>query len=232
MLKTFVLTLHHDAGGQVGNTDRRVGGVNVLPARAGGAEGIDAQIRRVDIRHFRLRQLRHHRHRTGGGVDTPLRLGGRHALHAMAAGFKFEPAVDAVAADLGDHLFKAAVFTFVGAEDLHLPAARFRVTGVHAEQIAGKQRRFVAAGPGAYFHEGVTLVIRIFRQEQDLQLLLQLFAFIFGVPQLFLRHFAHFRIVEHHLCGFNILLHLTPVGIAARHIAQLSILRDSARNLS
>jgi peptide chain release factor 1 len=34
---------------------------------------------------------------------------------------------------------------------------------LHAEQIAGKQRRFVAAGPGAYFHEGVTLVIGIFR---------------------------------------------------------------------
>ena len=55
-------------------------------------------------------------------------------------------------------------------------------------------------------------------------MLLQLVAFFFGVTQLFLRHFAHFRIVEHHLRGFNILLHLTPVGIAARHIAQLSIL--------
>ena len=157
-------------------------------------------------------------------MDPPLRLGGRHALHAMTAGFKFEPTIDAVTADLGDHLFKTAVLTFVSAEDLHLPAARFCVTGVHAEQIAGKQRCFIAAGSGAHFHEGVTLVIRIFRQKENLQLLLQLVAFFFGVTQLFLRHFAHFRIVEHHLRGFNILLHLTPVGIAARHIAQLSIL--------
>lgn len=57
-------------------------------------------------------------------MDPPLRLGGRHALHAMTAGFKFEPTIDAVAADLGDHLFKAAVLTFVGAEDLYLPTAR------------------------------------------------------------------------------------------------------------
>ncbi len=42
----------------------------------------------------------------------PLRFGGRHTLHAMAAGFKFQPTVNAVAADLGDHLFKAAVLTF------------------------------------------------------------------------------------------------------------------------
>ncbi len=133
MLRTLVLALHHDAGGQVGNADSRVGGVNVLTACPGGTEGIDAQIRRVNVRHFGFRQLRHHRHRTGGGVDPPLRFGGRHTLHAMAAGFKFQPTVNAVAADLGDHLFKAAVLTFVGAEDLYLPAARFCVTGVHAE---------------------------------------------------------------------------------------------------
>ncbi len=32
MLRTLVLALHHDAGGQVGNADSRVGGVNVLTA--------------------------------------------------------------------------------------------------------------------------------------------------------------------------------------------------------
>ncbi len=79
-------------------------------------------------------------------MNTPLRFGGRHTLHAMAAGFKFQPTVNAVAAEFGDHLFETAVFTFVGAEDLHLPATRFRIAAVHAEQIAGKQRRFVTAG--------------------------------------------------------------------------------------
>ncbi len=42
------------------------------------------------------------------------------------------------------------------------------------------------------------------------QMMLQLVAFFFGVTQLFLRHFAHFRIVEHHLRGFNILLPKDP----------------------
>ncbi len=124
MLRTLVTALHHDAGGQVGNADSRVGGVNVLTACPGGTEGIDAQICRVNVRHFGFRR---------SGITAtvqaevwirPLRFGGRHTLHAMAAGFKFEPTIDAVTADLGDHLFKAAVLTFVGAEDLYLPAAR------------------------------------------------------------------------------------------------------------
>ena len=95
----------------------------MLTARAGGAEGIDAQIARVDIRHFGFRQLRHHRHGAGGGMDTPLGFGSRHALYAMAAGFELQPPIDAVAADFGNHFFKAAVLAFVGAHDFHAPAA-------------------------------------------------------------------------------------------------------------
>lgn len=81
----------------------------------------------------------------------------------------------------------------------------------------------VRAGTGADFDKGVAFIIRILRQQQHLQLLLHLLAFRFRVAQFFLRHFAHFRIVEHHLCSFDIVLHLAPFGIAARHVAQLCI---------
>jgi methyl-accepting chemotaxis protein len=48
----------------------------------------------------------------------------------------------------------------------------------------------------------------------------------------FLRHFAHFRIVEHHLRRFNIFLNLLPGGKATRNIAQLRILaRQGAKTL-
>ena len=123
MLGTLILAFDDNAGRQVGNTNCRVGGVNVLTARAGGAEGIDAQVARVDIRHFGFRELRHHRHGAGGGVDTPLGFGGRDALNAMAAGFELQSSIDAVAADFGNHLFEAAVLAFVGAHDFHAPAA-------------------------------------------------------------------------------------------------------------
>jgi protein subunit release factor A len=46
MLRTFVLTLHHDAGGQVGNTDRRVGGVNVRAAEVAKRQQAEASTRR------------------------------------------------------------------------------------------------------------------------------------------------------------------------------------------
>lgn len=151
-------------------------------------------------------------------MDTALRFGGRNALHAVTAGFKLETTVYAVAADLGDNLFVATVFAFVGAHDLHAPATRLGVAAVHAEQIPGKQCRFVTAGPGADFHERVAFVVRIFWQQKHLKLLLHLLRTRFRILQLFLRHLAHFRIVEHHLRGFDIFLNLSPVGKAFRNI--------------
>ena len=72
------------------------------------------------------------------------------------------------------------MFAFVGAHDLHAPAAGFRIAGIHPEQIAGKQRRFVTAGTGAHFNKRVAFIVRIARQQQNLQLLFQLFFTRFG----------------------------------------------------
>ena len=44
---------------------------------------------------------------------------------------------------------------------------------VHAEQIAGEQRRLVAAGAGADFENDVALVHRVFGDERDAQFLLE-----------------------------------------------------------
>ena len=81
----------------------------------------------------------------------------------------------------------------------------------------------VRAGTGANFNKRVTLVVRVFWQQQNLQLLLHLLTLFFRFAQLFLRHFAHFRVVEHHLRGFDIILQLTPVGVAAGDVAQLCV---------
>ena len=56
------------------------------------------------------------------------------------------------------------------AQDLDFPALRFRIARIHAEQIAGEDRRLVAAGAGAHLEEDVAVVVRILRNEQALQL--------------------------------------------------------------
>ncbi|MNN69227.1 hypothetical protein D3C81_1849960 [compost metagenome] len=101
-------------------------------------------------------------------MNTPLRLGFRHALHAVATRLKLQLAENAVARHLGNHFFIAAVLAFVGTHDLDAPATRFGIAAVHTEQIAGENRRFVTAGTGTHFQEAIALIIRIFRQQQHL----------------------------------------------------------------
>ncbi len=57
--------------------------------------------------------------------------------------------------------------------DLDLPALALGIAGVHAEQVAGKDRRFIAAGTRAHFQEQVAFVARVARYQQQRQLLLQ-----------------------------------------------------------
>jgi len=58
-------------------------------------------------------------------------------------------------------------------DDLDLPAAPFGIARIHAEQVAGEQCRFVAAGAGADLEEDVAVVVGVRGQQQFLQLQLQ-----------------------------------------------------------
>jgi hypothetical protein len=48
-LRFFVLATDHGVGGQVGDADGRVGGVDRLTAGAGAAEGVDAEVLGFDL---------------------------------------------------------------------------------------------------------------------------------------------------------------------------------------
>ena len=72
MLRAFVLTFHHGIRGQVGDADRRVGLVDMLAARAGGAIGVNAQIGGLDLDLVDRVNLGQHGDRAGGGVDAAL----------------------------------------------------------------------------------------------------------------------------------------------------------------
>ena len=136
----------------------------------------------------------------GGGVDAALRFGRGHALHAMRAGLELEMRERAVADDAADDFLVAAVLAGALRQHFDAPALLVGVARVHAEQIAGEDRRFVAAGARAHFEVDVAVVARVLRQQQLRELFLfalqprveagQLFAA--ELAQLVVRAFGHF----------------------------------------
>src|SRR5690606_26064102 len=99
----------------------------------GGAEGVDAQVGRVDLDRLTLGFDRDDRDGRGRGVDAALRFGFRHALHAVGAGLELQPRVRAAAFDARDHFLEAAVLALVGRLDLDPPALALGVARVHPE---------------------------------------------------------------------------------------------------
>jgi hypothetical protein len=106
-------------------------------------------------------------------VDAALGLGGRHALHAVAARLELQLAVAAVADHADHHFLEAADFARAFAHQLAAPALALGVARVHAQQVAGEQGRLVAAGAGPDFQERVAHVIRVLGQQQLLQFVFQ-----------------------------------------------------------
>ncbi|MNY40320.1 hypothetical protein D3C86_1750560 [compost metagenome] len=68
------------------------------------------------------------------------------------------------------------------------------ITGVHPVQVRGEQRRFIPAGRAADFDDYVLVVIRVLRQQQDADFLLQLGLARGQVLDLHFDHFFHFII--------------------------------------
>src|SRR3569832_1917709 len=164
VLGAVVLAFDHEPGRQMGNADRGVGLVDVLAAGARRTEGVDAQVGRVDVDFADLVGFRHHGDGAGRGVVVSLCFGFRNAMHAMAARFELQPRVGALPNDAEDYLLVAPDFAGVFRHDLNLPALALGIARVHAQQVAGEQRRLVTARAGADFQEDVALVVGIFRQ--------------------------------------------------------------------
>ena len=160
------------------------------------AEDVDAQVLVVDL-DVDLLGLGQHRHGRGRGVDAALRLGRRHALHAVHARFELQPGEHAAAGDGGDRLLVAADAGVGELHDLEAPAVLGGVALVHAEQIGGEQRRLVAAGAGADFQDGVLLVGRVLGQQHALHGALELRQALLQRRRLFLGHGLHVGIGGH-----------------------------------
>ena len=101
----------------------------------------------------------------------PLASVAGHPLDAMDAGFELQPREHALAGDVGDDFLVAAGVALALRQHLDLPAVKLGVALVHAEQVAGEQRRLVAAGAGPDFDDRALLVGRVLGQEQEPDLL-------------------------------------------------------------
>ena len=168
-LRLLVLLRHDDAGRDVREAHGGVGRVHALAARAARAERVDAEILFVDL-DVDLLGLGEHGDGGRGRVDAAAGLGVRHALHPVHAALVLQAAVGAAALDRGDDFLDAARAALAARHDLELPALALGVTAVHAEEIGGEERGFVAARAGADFENDVLVVVWVFRHEQEAKL--------------------------------------------------------------
>ena len=83
------------------------------------------------------------------------------------------------------------------AEYFDVPATTLGVAQIHAEQVTGEDRRLVAAGAGAHFEIQVCLVARILRQQQQLQLTVEVEQPLFQPPHVVDGHLAQLGVVQH-----------------------------------
>ena len=100
-------------------------------------------------------------------MDAPLRLGLRHALDAVRAALVLEDREGAVALDGEDDLLEAARLALVRRQDLGLEAAPLGVAGEHAVDVAGPERRLVAADALAHLDDHVLRVGRVALDERE-----------------------------------------------------------------
>ena len=79
-------------------------------------------------------------------------------------------AVNSLAGNAEDDFLEAPRGTFVETGDGHLPSLGLNVLAVHAEKVAGKNCRFVAAGAATNFHNYVLVIFGVGRDEKKLYL--------------------------------------------------------------
>ena len=157
-------------------------------------------------------------------MDAALGFGFRHALHTMAARFELERAEGVVTFDPHDDFAIAAQVGRAFGDEFGLPAALLGVAAVHAQQVAGKKRRFVAAGAGTNFDQRGSPVVGVARQEQSLQ------DHIFAVEQalrgggFIVCEFAQLRVVAHLVGGLQIVMGLSPDLEMFNYFGQLGML--------
>ena len=123
--------------------------------------------------------LGQHQDAGGAGVHPALALGDRHPLDAVHPALELQQGVRRLARrgvplafTASRHRLVAAEVGLGGVEHLDRPAAPLGPAGVHPQQVAGEQRRLLAALPRLDLEQHVLAVGRVARDQQVAQPLL------------------------------------------------------------
>ena len=224
VLGAIVLALDDEPGGQVSDSHRRIGLVDVLSPGARGAEGVDAQVRRIDRYVGDWICFGKHSHRARRSVDTALGFGGGHPLHPVTARLELELRIHILADDACDHFLVAAHVAQALRNHLDLPLVALRKARIHSKKIARKKRRFVAAGACADLEKDVALIVRVPRQQDTLQLRFELLHACDRRLGLVVGKQPCVRVGKHFLCGCEIALRALPIPIQLNDRGDLGVL--------
>ena len=168
-LRLLVLAADHQAGRDVRQAHRRVGGVDRLAARARGAVDVHADlgVRHVDV--VGLLDDGQHLNLGEGGLAAALVVEGADAHQAVRALLDGEVAVHVLAVDDECGRLDAGLLRVRDVVDVDLVAVRLRPSGVHAHEHLGPVRRVDAAGAGADVDQGLALVVLAGQHRLDLE---------------------------------------------------------------
>ena len=154
------------------DADGRISRVDALTTRARCAEGIDAQVARVNL-DVDLVGLRHDGDRCGRSLNATLALGLGNALDAVDAGLVLHDRVHLVARKLELDGLETAGVGGAGINRLELPSTTVGKAAVHSVEVACEDVGLIAAGCAANLDDGVLLVVGVTGDEEDLDLFLK-----------------------------------------------------------
>src|SRR5262249_10129406 len=120
-LAALVLALYDETRGDVCEPHGRIGRVDSLTSRPGGAEPVHAYVLLADA-HGHALGFREDGHRRRGGVDSARSLGLRHALDPVNAALVLQARIDAGPLDQSSDRLQAADARVVAVDDFYLPA--------------------------------------------------------------------------------------------------------------
>src|SRR5271163_4418372 len=132
----------------MGDADRTVGLVDVLPTRSRRAISVDAEFLVVDLDLDLVVDDRVDPDRSEARMAPSVRIERRDADEPMYPAFGLQPAIGVEAADRNGGRFEPGFFAAAFFEPLDLVAVGFRPAHVHPQHHLGPVLRFGAAGPG------------------------------------------------------------------------------------
>src|SRR5690606_22245981 len=148
-----------DAGRQVGDADRRVGGVHALAAGTGGAVDVDAELLLVDLDVVGLLDDRNDVHPGEGGLATALVVERADPDQAVGAVLTAQRAVRVGGLDREGGGLDAGLFGVRGLVDLRGVALALGPQQEHAQQHLRTVGGVDATGLGVDGHQRFALVV-------------------------------------------------------------------------